>query len=67
LTAGFQRKQFFRGTLLDVGEHTVYMKYYKIYVDDVFIIYNTSRINERTIQGNMNNIDEHVEFKSLRR
>ena len=37
--------------------------YYKRYVDDIFIIFDTSRINEETIKDNMNSIDEHLEFK----
>ena len=37
--------------------------YYKRYVDDIFIIFDTSRINEITINDVMNSIDEHLEFK----
>jgi len=36
--------------------------YYKRYVDDIFIIFDTSGINEETIKDNMNSIDEHLEF-----
>jgi len=37
--------------------------YYKRYVDDIFIIFDTSRINEITINDIMNSIDEPLEFK----
>ena len=37
--------------------------YYKRYVDDIFIIFDTNRINENTIKENMNSIDENFEFK----
>jgi len=37
--------------------------YYKRYVDDIFIVNDTSRMNEKTIKDSMNSIDEHLEFK----
>ena len=37
--------------------------YYKRYVDDLFIIYDQTKINEDTIHDIINNIDEHLEFK----
>jgi hypothetical protein len=37
--------------------------YYKRYVDDIFIIFDNSRINEITINNCMNSIDENLEFK----
>jgi len=33
------------------------------YVNDIFIVIDTSRINEKTIKDSMNSIDEHLEFK----
>jgi len=41
----------------------VVLVYYKRYVDDIFIIFDTSRINEITINDVMNSTDEHLEFK----
>jgi hypothetical protein len=37
--------------------------YYKRYVDDIFIIFDTRRINETTINKVMNSIDKRLEFK----
>jgi hypothetical protein len=37
--------------------------YYKRYVDDIFIIFDTSRINEITINEVISSIDQHLEFK----
>ena len=37
--------------------------YYKRYVDEIFIIFDTSRMNENTIKDNMNSIDEHLDLK----
>jgi hypothetical protein len=37
--------------------------YYKRYVDDLFIIYDQTKINEDTIHDIINNIDENLEFK----
>jgi hypothetical protein len=37
--------------------------YYKRYVDDIFIIFDASRINETIIKQVMNSIDKHLEFK----
>jgi hypothetical protein len=37
--------------------------YYKRYVDEIFIIFDTSRINEITINDSMKSIDEHLELK----
>jgi hypothetical protein len=37
--------------------------YYKRYVDDIFIIFDTSKINEITINEVISSIDQHLEFK----
>ena len=37
--------------------------YYKRYVDDIFIIIDTSRINDNTIRDRMNSIGKNLEFK----
>ena len=37
--------------------------YYKRYVDNIFIIIDTSRINDNTIRDKMNSIDKNLEFK----
>jgi hypothetical protein len=34
--------------------------YYKRYVDDIFIIFDNSRINKITINNCMNSIDENL-------
>ena len=39
------------------------ISYYKRYVDDIIIIYNTDRINEERILLATNNIDENLTFK----
>ena len=37
--------------------------FYKRYVDDIFIIYDTSKTNEPDIFKEINNIDPHLQFK----
>jgi hypothetical protein len=37
--------------------------YYKRYVDDILIIFDSNKIDEETIHNNINNIDQHLEFK----
>jgi nitrogen fixation/metabolism regulation signal transduction histidine kinase len=37
--------------------------YYKRYADDLFIIYDQTKINEDPIHDIINNTDEHLEFK----
>jgi hypothetical protein len=37
--------------------------YYKMYVDDIIIIFDKNKIDEDTIHNNINNTDEHLEFK----
>ena len=37
--------------------------FYKRYVDDIFIIYDTSKTNEPDICKEINNIDPHLQFK----
>ena len=36
--------------------------YYKIYVDDILIVFDQNKISEHTIHSFMNNLDEHLEF-----
>jgi hypothetical protein len=38
-------------------------KYYKRYIDDILIIFDQNKTNEKTIINHMNNIDKHLEFK----
>jgi hypothetical protein len=38
--------------------------YYKRYVDDILIIYHHSKTNETTLSNQINNIDNHLEFKT---
>jgi len=39
---------------------------YKRYVDDILIIFDKNKIDEDTIHSNVNNTDEHLEFKISR-
>jgi hypothetical protein len=37
--------------------------YYKRYVDDILIIFDQNKIDEKTIMNHRNNIDRHLKFK----
>jgi hypothetical protein len=39
-----------------------YITYYKRYVDDILIIYDSNKINEQEIVNQANNLDKHLQF-----
>jgi hypothetical protein len=55
--------QYFEKIHLKHHLETKNIIYYKRNVDDLYIIYDQTKINEETIHDIINNTDEHLEFK----
>lgn len=55
--------QFQEETCIKHWLQTKEIIYYRRYVDDILIIFDQNKTNEKTIINHMNNIDRHLEFK----
>jgi hypothetical protein len=55
--------KFFEELIIRHWIESVEISYYKIYLDDILILFDQNKTNENSITNHMNNIHKYLEFK----